>query len=32
MSRYLPLAKLTLVALVLASLAIALGDLPWGPN
>ena len=32
MSRYLPLAKLTLVVLALASLAVAVGDLPWGPN
>jgi hypothetical protein len=32
MSRYLPIAKLTLVVLALASLAVAVGDLPWGPN
>ena len=32
MSRYLPIAKLTLVVLALASLAVAAGDLPWGPN
>ena len=32
MSRYLPIVKLTLVVLALASLAVAVGDLPWGPN
>lgn len=32
MSRYLPLARLTLVLLALAALAIAVADAPWGPN
>ena len=32
MSRYLPIVKLMLVVLALASLAVAVGDLPWGPN
>jgi hypothetical protein len=32
MSKYVFVAKLTLFVLVLASLAVAVGDLPWGPN
>jgi hypothetical protein len=32
MSKYVLIAKLTLFVLVLAALAVALGDLPWGPN
>jgi hypothetical protein len=32
MSKYVIAAKLTVFVLVLASLAVALGDLPWGPN
>jgi hypothetical protein len=32
MSRSILIAKLTVVVLVLASLAVAIGDLPWGPN
>jgi hypothetical protein len=32
MSRSILFARLTVLAVVLASLAVALGDLPWGPN
>jgi hypothetical protein len=32
MSRYILISRLTLVVLVLASLAVLAGDLPWGPN
>jgi hypothetical protein len=32
MSRYALAAKLTLVVLVLAALAVAVADAPWGPN
>ena len=32
MSRYAFAAKLVLALLVLASLAVFIGDLPWGPN
>lgn len=32
MSKYVLIAKLTIVVLVLASLAIAVADAPWGPN
>jgi hypothetical protein len=32
MSKYVLVARLTLLVLVLASLAVAVGDLPWGPN
>jgi hypothetical protein len=32
MSKYVLIAKLTIVALVLASLAVAIADAPWGPN
>ena len=32
MSRYSVVVKLTLVVLVLASLAVAIADAPWGPN
>jgi hypothetical protein len=32
MFRYVLIAKLTLVVLALAALAIAVADAPWGPN
>ena len=32
MSRYSIIVRLTLVVLVLASLAVAIADAPWGPN
>ena len=32
MSKYVFATRLTLLVLVLASLAVAVGDLPWGPN
>jgi hypothetical protein len=32
MSRYILLAKLTALVLVLAALAVAVADAPWGPN
>ena len=32
MPKYAFAARLTLLVLVLASLAVAVGDLPWGPN
>jgi hypothetical protein len=32
MSKHVLIAKLTLAVLVLASLAVLAGDLPWGPN
>jgi hypothetical protein len=32
MSRYFLAAKLTLVLLALASLAVLIADAPWGPN
>lgn len=32
MPRYTLIAKLLLALLVLASLAVFVGDLPWGPN
>lgn len=32
MPRYTLIAKLMLALLVLAALAVFVGDLPWGPN
>jgi hypothetical protein len=32
MARYTLYAKLTVIALVLAAIALLIGDLPWGPN
>jgi hypothetical protein len=32
MSKYVLIAKLTAVVLVLAALAIVVADAPWGPN